>query len=145
MDTKMKGFMAVEPIHLKIRSHPENLARIRTLIAEVTSKIQISKEEIGRIILAVDEACSNIIKHCCRDDDTRIIDLAITLESESLIISIVDNGIRFDIRSIKSRDINEIKPGGLGVHIIKQVMDTVEYSHTREGFNKVKMVKKLNG
>lgn len=135
--------MESEHIHLSITSHPKNLKQIRRVMAKVTSQTRLSEEDSGNIILAVDEACSNIIKHCCKNDDTRNIDLTITLESDSLIISIVDYGVQFDINSIKPRDITEIKPGGLGVHIIKQVMDTVEYSHTKEGLNKVKMVKKL--
>jgi anti-sigma regulatory factor (Ser/Thr protein kinase) len=137
--------MESAPIHLSVTSHPKNLKRIRRVMADVTSKTDLSKEIVGSIILAVDEVCSNIIKHCCMTDPNRKIDLTIQLETDSLVISIVDDGIKFDINSIKSRDINDIKPGGLGIHIIKQVMDTVDYSHTPEGFNKVKMIKKLKG
>lgn len=136
--------MEPEHIHLSITSHPENLKKIRNMMTRVTSQARLSEADCGSIVLAVDEACSNIIKHCCRNDHTRNIDLTITIEADSLIISIVDDGIPFDINAIKERDVTEVRPGGLGIHIIKQVMDTVEYSHTPEGFNKIKMVKKLN-
>lgn len=131
------------PVHLSVTSHPKNLGRIRNAMANVTSEIKLSKQDSGNIILAVDEACSNIIKHCCKDDPFRKIDLTVTYRTDSLIITIVDNGTPFDINLIKPRDVNDIKPGGLGVYIIKQVMDTLEYSHTKEGLNKVKMIKKL--
>jgi anti-sigma regulatory factor (Ser/Thr protein kinase) len=112
-------------------------------MSEVTSKISLAGQEPGSIILAVDEACSNIIKHSCKNDDTRTIDLSVRLKSNALIISIVDDGILFGVDELKSRDLKEVKPGGLGLHIIKQVMDTVVYSCTPEGFNKIKMIKKL--
>jgi anti-sigma regulatory factor (Ser/Thr protein kinase) len=138
-----EAFRESETIHLRVASHPENLARIRCLMSEVTSKISLAGQEPGSIILAVDEACSNIIKHSCKNDDTRTIDLSVRLKSNALIISIVDDGILFGVDELKSRDLKEVKPGGLGLHIIKQVMDTVVYSCTPEGFNKIKMIKKL--
>jgi len=136
--------MKLEPIHLSLTSHPKNLKNIRKVMKDIMSKTSLSKEDSGCIILAVDEACSNIIKHGYKNDYNRKIDLNIKLETNLLTISIIDNGIRFDKNSIKTRDINEIKPGGLGIYIINQVMDRVEYNRTPEGFNKIKMVKNLS-
>jgi anti-sigma regulatory factor (Ser/Thr protein kinase) len=113
------------------------------VITDAISKTDLSKKESTNIILAVDEACSNIIKHSYKNDHNRKIDLSIRQETNSLVISVLDDGIKFDINSIEARKIDEIKPGGLGIHIIKQVMDTVEYSHTPDGFNKIKMVKQI--
>jgi anti-sigma regulatory factor (Ser/Thr protein kinase) len=135
--------MELEPIHLSIMSHPENLKGIRKVMKDIVSKTGLSKEDSGCIILAVDEACSNIIKHGYKNDYNRKIDLTIKLETNLLTISIIDNGIIFDKNSIETRDINEIKPGGLGIYIINQVMDRVEYTRTSEGLNKIKMVKNL--
>jgi len=140
----MERIMESKPIHLKIKSHPKNLNRIRSVMADVLSTSQLSKKNCDSIILAVDEACSNIIKHSYKNDHTRSIDLTIELKTDSLTILIVDDGIKFDINSVKTRDICDIRPGGLGIYIIKQVMDIVTCSLTPEGFNKLKMVKKLN-
>ncbi len=134
--------MELDRIHINITAQPENLKQIRAMTAKIASSAMFSKEDAGAVILAVDEACSNIIKHCCKDDTTRSIDVTLTLDRESLCITIVDNGELFDVKSIKPRDIEDIKPGGLGVHIIREVMDIVEYSHTSEGFNQIKLVKK---
>ncbi|MFA5902485.1 MAG: ATP-binding protein [Desulfobacula sp.] len=137
--------MELDRIHINVTARPENLKQIRAMMARVTSAAALSETDAGAVILAVDEACSNIIKHCCKDDPTRSIDVTITLDKESLCVTMVDNGECFDIKSIKPRDIEEIKPGGLGVHIIREVMDVAEYSHTPEGLNQVKLVKKLAG
>ena len=136
--------MEPEPIHLSITSHPDNLKGIRAVMKNIMSKTGLSKKDSGSIILAVDEACSNIIKHGYKNDYARKIDLTVKLETNHLTISIIDNGIRFDKNSIETRDIDKIKPGGLGIYIINQVMDIVEYSRTPERLNKIKMIKKLN-
>jgi anti-sigma regulatory factor (Ser/Thr protein kinase) len=128
---------------MRIVSHPKNLKSVRHAVKDIISRTCLSKEDSGCIILAVDEACSNIIKHGYKNDFTQKIDLSFKLETNILTISILDKGIHFEIDSLKARDIDKIKPGGLGIYIIHQVMDIVEYSRTSEGFNKIKMVKKL--
>ncbi len=135
--------MEPERIHLNVASHPKNLEYIRGRIAQITALTSLSKKDSGSIILAVDEACSNIIKHSYKNDYTRKIDLTVELETNGLSISIFDDGIKFDIDSVTSRDITDIRQGGLGIYIIKQVMDTLEYSRNKNGLNKVKMTKKL--
>ncbi len=135
--------MASDHIHIRIPAHPAHLKQIRAMTAKVVAAAGLAEKEAGSVILAVDEACSNIIKHCCKDDPTRSIDVTATIDRDSICLTLVDNGKPFDIDFIKSRDIREIKPGGLGVHIIRQVMDVVEYSHTPEGLNQVRLAKKL--
>jgi len=133
----------LDPIHLSIISHPENLKSIRKVLKDVMSKTKLSKEDSGCVILAVDEACSNIIRHGYNNDYNQTIDLTIIVKTNLLTISILDKGIRFDKDAIKDRDIKEIKPGGLGIYIINQVMDQVKYTRTSDGFNKIEMVKKI--
>ncbi len=135
--------MESEPIHLSVMSHPKNLEHIRNMMTDITLKTCLSKEDSGSIILAVDEACSNIIRHSYENDYKRKIDLTVKLTTDSITISIFDDGIKFDINSIKPRDTSLLKPGGLGIYIIRQIMDTVEYSRTSKGLNKIKMIKKL--
>ena len=132
-----------QPVSLSIKSNPENLKKIRNLMTKTLSKTKVSIQEAQIIILAVNEACANIIKHGYKNDYNRTIDLTIKLEAKLLTIKIFDNGFKFDTNSFEPRDVSEVKPGGLGVHIIKQVMDQVEYSQTSQGFNQIKMVKKL--
>ncbi len=139
-----KRIMSFNPIHLKIKSHPENLKQVRKIISDATSEISFSKEDSGSIILAVDEACSNIIRHSYKNDHTKEIQISIEATSASLAISIIDKGKKFDINSIKSRDITQLKPGGLGLYIIQHVMDHVQFKHTPEGYNQLTMMKKVN-
>ncbi len=136
--------MTIEPVHMKVMSHPENLQQIRSRIADITSKAGFSKDTAGSIILAVDEACSNVIKHSYKRDHTKEIEVELMFEDNSLTISIIDAGIKFDVTAVEKRDVTEVRPGGLGLYIIEQVMDNVEYCTTKEGRNKLKMTKKLD-
>jgi anti-sigma regulatory factor (Ser/Thr protein kinase) len=128
---------------LIIKSHPMNLQKIRKLISDATSKASLSNEDSAGIILAVDEACSNIIRHSYKNDYTKEIEINIALTSESMEICVIDMGKEFDINSIESRDIDEIKPGGFGIYIIQQVMDNVKFKRTTEGCNHMTMIKKI--
>ena len=132
-----------KPAHLSIKSHPGNLKYIRGLMTQTLSNTNLSQQDAQMIILAMDETCSNIIRHGYKGDYTQKIDIFVSLETKSLTITVVDNGIKFDITSIKPRDVSEVRPGGLGIHIIKEVMDKVEYSYTSQGCNQIKMVKNL--
>lgn len=135
--------MAPDLIHIHITAHPASLKQIRDMTAKISAAAGLPEKEAWSVILAVDEACANIIKHCCRDHPDRCIDITMALDGSCLSITLVDNGTPFDIGSIKPRDIHDIKPGGLGVHIIRELMDLVEYSHTPEGLNQVRLVKNL--
>ncbi len=137
------GTNMAESVNLTIKSHPEELKQVRGLMTDILSKTSISKQKSQLITLAVNEACSNIIKHGYENDYNQKIKITISLKTDICTISIIDNGIKFDINSIDQRDVSEIKPGGLGLHIIQEVMDIVEYSQTVQKFNKLTMVKKL--
>jgi len=138
-----RGKKQKTPLHLSVKSHPENLKHIRKMVADSLSEARVPEHDSHIITLAVDEACSNIIKHGYKNDYNRKIDLFIDLEINCLTISIIDSGIKFDISSIEPRDVNDIRPGKLGLHIINEVMDKVMYSQTEDGFNKIEMIKKL--
>ncbi len=135
--------MVFIPYHIIIESHPKNLIDIRHTIDSALSQTSLSKEDCGTIILAVDEACSNIIRHSYKNDHTKTIEVHTQVSHELLSIIIIDQGIEFDINTIEKRDVSEVKPGGLGIYIIHHTMDTVEYSRSKDGFNQLKLTKKI--
>lgn len=135
--------MESKPIHLNIKSHPKNLAQIRKQILNAASETNLPEEITGSIILAVDETCSNIIRHSYNNNHDCQIDLSIEVTPETFCITIMDNGTEFDICAAEPRDVTEVKPGGLGIYLIKQIMDSVEYCRTENGYNQIKLIKKL--
>lgn len=114
-----------------ILSDPSRIRDVRKRVERFASSNGFSAEQAGQIGLAVNEAIANIIKHSYKGDKTGRIDIEVGMsQSEgtpAFEIVIVDYGEAVDPKCIKSRSLDEVRPGGLGVHIIKTVMDKVEY------------------
>ena len=92
---------------LVVKSRTENLSLIRDFISTKASKAGLSKEDIENIMLAVDEACTNIIKHAYSSYPDG--ELVINLESNSdkILISIIDHGITFNPDPVPDQTIPE--------------------------------------
>lgn len=104
-------------------------------------------ETVGQVVLSVDEALANVIKHAYLDDNDKPIEIELTPPDASspraLKICLTDWGIHAEAEKIKSRDLNDVRPGGLGVHIITECMDQVDYRPRSECGTKLTMVKNL--
>ena len=85
------------------------------------------QQEIESIVLAVNEACMNVIQHAYGPGTCGNIVLEILKNDDQLIFRLIDYAKPVDECSIKSRPLDEIRPGGLGVHFINQVMDTCTF------------------
>ena len=84
------------------------------------------------IVLGIDEACTNIIRHAY-DGASKPFRIEMRRLKNRLRFVLRDYGIPCEKPKIQSRDLNEVRPGGLGVHIIQQVFDLVEYSPQARG------------
>lgn len=120
-------------LRVQMVSDPVYLSGARELVSAVAKRLGFAAEASGQIALALDEALCNIIRHGYerRRDGTIWISLW-PLESGNghgigLRIVIEDEAKQVEPEQIRSRDLDEIRPGGLGVHIIREVMDEVVY------------------
>lgn len=125
--------MLTEAPHVRIEmiSQPRYLAGARSMIASIAQRLGFAEAACGQIALAIDEAICNVITHGYqkRPDGRIWISIwPISEPSPGIRILIEDEGKQVDPESIRSRDLGEIRPGGLGVHIIKHVMDSAEYT-----------------
>ncbi len=116
---------------IQISAATENLEIIRGFIQQVARKAGFNTEQIDQIKLAVDEACTNAIKHAYHFDASQMIDLKIQLCSDKIEIIITDYGPGFDPQNLSQPDLNKNvkkgKPGGLGIHLMKTLMDRVDF------------------
>ena len=132
-------------IRLQIESNTLFLSGVRELVYHVASRIGFADEHCGQMALATDEAICNVIRHGYGRAADRPIWISLrcvggvaTPETQGsypttgLEITIEDEARQVDLTQIKSRDLDEIRPGGLGVHIIQQVMDEVRYEHRED-------------
>jgi anti-sigma regulatory factor (Ser/Thr protein kinase) len=135
-------------ITVQMVSDPTYLAGARELVASVARRLGFTEEGSGQIALAVDEALCNIIRHGYdRRKDGPIWLRLWPLAPENgcgagVKIVIEDEAKQVDPTAIKSRDLDEIRPGGLGVHIIKQVMDDVRYEKRERVGMRLTLVKR---
>lgn len=107
-------------MELRFHSDAGNLAPVRACVERFAAEAGFDEDRRALIALAVDEAISNCICHGYHGRTDGPITLRLeTLASGGLRIEIEDEGDQVDPREIKPRDLSELRPGGLGVHIIQ--------------------------
>ncbi len=132
----------------KILSTTDNLLLVREFVSEAAREQGFSDEETSKIALAVDEACTNIIRHAYQNDPTREIEVSVERKKDRFEVSIVDSGRRFDPSILKPLNLKEhlthYRRGGLGVYLMKTLMDKVEYNTIEGRKNEVRLTKFYN-
>ncbi|MCL4199512.1 MAG: ATP-binding protein [Phycisphaerales bacterium] len=134
--------------HVKIDmlSQPRYLAGARAMIASVARRLGFGESDCAHVALALDEALCNVIKHGYEKRDDQHIWISIWPLHGSccgIRILVEDRGRQVDPEEIRSRQLDDIRPGGLGVHIISQVMDRVQYAKREGGGMSLLMEKHL--
>ncbi len=121
-------------IEINITSDPKMLSVLRGAIAPICKLGGFDIDSCTKIVLAVDEAVSNIMRHAYSGSDDKPISARFNLTPTKMEIVLHDFGKSVDPSKIKSRALDEVRPGGLGVHIMKTVMDKVVYKNgTKDG------------
>jgi len=132
---------------LTVPSQTATLKRVRRFVAAAAHRFGFSNDDASKIALAVDEACTNIIKHAYNFAEDKDIHLSIFMRNGKLEILITDHGKPFNPDAVKLPDMKEYlshyRHGGLGMYLMKSLMDKVEY-RIRPGIkNQVILVKYL--
>jgi len=133
---------------LKIPTQSTNLKIIRDFITDIARKAGFDEAASSDIALAVDEACTNVIKHAYRGGDDKEITVKVRYDSDKIIISISDTGKGFkseleDEATVQKR-LNNLQRGGLGIFLMKKAMDEVVFDKDSDLMNSVKMTKYLH-
>lgn len=130
-------------LEISLTSDPAELGKVRKQVEAFTDKLGFSEWCQTQIVLAIDESLTNIIRHAYQNAPGKPIELKICATDKILKISIRDFGSQSDPRKFKSRDIRDLRPGGLGVKIMKKCMDCVQYTPAPEGGTILTMCKDL--
>lgn len=143
----MNSYNKIFEKELLVKSTTDNLAGIRDFIKSAADQSGFSEDTTGKIILAVDEACTNIIKHAYKNSPEGNIFIKIKFNDPKFSISITDEGSHFDPTRVPEPNLREYykekRVGGLGVFLIKKLMDEVNYSTLTGNKNQVILVKYL--
>jgi sigma-B regulation protein RsbU (phosphoserine phosphatase) len=108
-------------------SRPDQLKFVRAKVTEAVTSCGCIGDTIQDFVIAVDEACQNIIRHAYQGQPDGEIILEICKENDDIVVLLRDFANRVDPDLIKPRDLDDIKPGGLGTHFIREVMDEVTF------------------
>ena len=133
---------------LIIKSRTENLSEIRNFVSSAAVLAGFNKETTDNIILAVDEACTNIIKHAYSYMPDGEIILTLKSIKDTFVIEITDHGKSFEPGLIPNPDLKKYldqrRVGGLGMYLMKTLMDEVKYKTVPGKFNTVSLSKHKN-
>ena len=137
-------------LRLELPSDPEILCVVRSAVMRLTEEMGFSTEECRGLTRAVDEALANIIRHAYdgRPDQPievlcrRLQNRTGSKQRAGLEIVLVDHGAAPDRKKLCGRSLDDVRPGGLGIHFIEDAVDVMQYtSHARE--NRLRLVKYL--
>jgi serine/threonine-protein kinase RsbW len=135
-------------LRLELPSNPSSLCAVRGAVERLTESLGFSAPECRAVTRAVDEALTNIIRHtyCGRaDQPIEVLFRSVHRQDDpesnvGLEILLCDRGPAINPGQMSLRALEEVRPGGLGLHFIQQSMDIVEYNHA-DGTNRLRLVK----
>ena len=106
-----------------------SLKEVRVFCREVFEKLHIHEDLKDELVLAIAEAAQNIVKHAFKNsaNPTELMVVQISCENNKLQIAFYDRGTPVDPKKVKHREIDNVKPGGLGTFFIQEIMDAVEF------------------
>lgn len=125
-------------------ARPGEMAAVRHALASALASAGVDAARRQALVLAVDEACTNVIRHGHGGGSDALIQLRLLREGDVLVFELLDNAPCVEAGSLQPRDLSDCRPGGLGLNLIDSLMD--EWSlEPREGRcgNRLRMVKRL--
>ena len=135
----------MDKVEIGIHSNPKYSKIVRCAVTHLCDLGGLSAAAANTITLAVDEALTNIMRHAYGGATDESIRIECRLLEDRLEFVLRDRGAQVDPASIQSRDLADVRPGGLGVHLIRSTMDEVTYQHHPDGGNELRLVKYLPG
>jgi serine/threonine-protein kinase RsbW len=131
----------------KVGCSIENLKGVRDFIRSALKDNGVSDLQISEMVLALDEMCSNLMIHAHQCNPDELFELHILIEKDNpVVFEIIDDGSAFDINQFSEPElgnlVHEKRKGGLGIRLVKSIMDKIEYQH-QSGKNVCRLIKKV--
>ena len=131
----------------KVGCNIENLKGVRDFIRSALKKHGVPDLQIGELVLALDEMCSNLMIHSHRCNPEELFEVHVIVKKGGpVVFEIIDDGNTFDINQFSTPDlgnlVHEKRKGGLGIRLVKSIMDKIEY-HIRNGKNVCRLIKNI--
>ena len=132
-----------EELRLQIISDPYYISLARSFVQSIGRRAEMSFSEIGDMKIVIGELLSNIILHSYTNDNTGPIIIRSVIEDERLRFFVRDFGNRVDLKKFQSRDLKEYREGGLGLFLIKELSDFLNFDRSKEVGTEVEVIFKI--
>lgn len=136
--------MKQDDIHIDLASDPRLLTSVRGLVRQYLLNEGFSNDRAGEIVLAVDEACTNVIRHAYGGKAEGRLQLTVRLHDGAIEFILRDQGVPVSLEKCERKDDTTIvaeamTPGGLGVQFMYSVFDDVKFYPGKKSGNRVVM------
>ena len=132
---------------LVIKNDISEISKLATFVEELSEEFNLTPELNFNLNLVLEEAISNVILYAYGKEEQKEISLVAYLSDNNLVFVLTDSGMEFDPTKVPDADVTlsaeEREIGGLGIYLIRQIMNTVEYQRI-DGKNVLTMRKELN-
>ena len=131
---------------LRFSADAAQLKTMRAQVREASLARGWPDKLVGELVIAINEACMNIIEHAYRRDSSGEIVLEIHDNEIEVEIVLTDFAAPIDLNGIQGRALDDVRPGGLGTHFMNEIMDRCSYAHLADSHgNVLRMSKRLDG
>ena len=136
--------MVERVLELRLPARAEELKNIRSAVRQCAERAGMGEACVQDVVMAIDEACQNVIRHAYGEACSGDILLEVDREDDSLVFCLKDFAPPVDPSRIHPRDLDDVRPGGLGTHLIREVMDSAGFVEDPPGCgNLLRMVKRI--
>ena len=132
-------------LELRFPAIPDRLKLVRAAVSEAAASCGCTEQCRDDIVMAVDEACQNVIRHAYEGDPKGEIILDVRRQDEHMVFHLTDFATPVNEKKVRPRPLEDVRPGGLGTHFINECMDEAAFRPPPSGAgNLLRMVKKIS-
>lgn len=124
---------ATRLLRIEFDALPERLQLLRCLLRELAAGAGFAPEQRDAVVLAVNEACANVIQHAYAGREPGPVVLEAYALNAGLAFELTDWGQGVAIEQLQPRPLDQLRPGGLGMHFMQCILDGMEYRPSPEG------------
>jgi len=118
---------------IEFASHPGNLCLVRDFVRKFLIGIDFADQEKDLMILGLDEAWTNVIRYAYRHRADQLMRLVCERFDDGVVFRLRDFGEQADPTVLQGRALDIVRPGGLGIHLIRQAFTNVDYQLKSQG------------
>jgi len=134
-----------DSVVVTIPSQAKYLSVVRAATVNIGKLYGMDEPVIEDVKLAVDEACSNVIKHAYKGNPSEKIVVKYRAIQDRFEVIIEDKGMKGRMELMKGRSLDDIRPGGLGIHFIRRVFDVFKFDEKKKNGNRLILIKYMKG